>query len=58
MGGKIIPRIRLTSAKDFVEVEAELGNFNFKLEKKISDRYFLDPHVSMKKIVILHLSKY
>ena len=26
MGGKIIPRIRLTSAKDLVEVEAELGN--------------------------------
>ena len=26
MGGKIIPRIRLTSAKDSVEVEAELGN--------------------------------
>ena len=25
MGGKIIPRIRLTSAKDLVEVEAELG---------------------------------
>ena len=24
-GGKIIPRIRLTSAKDLVEVEAELG---------------------------------
>ena len=26
MGRKIIPRIRLTSAKDLVEVEAELGN--------------------------------
>ena len=26
VGGKIIPRIRLTSAKDLVEVEAELGN--------------------------------
>ena len=25
MGGKIIPKIRLTSAKDLVEVEAELG---------------------------------
>ena len=25
MGGKIIPRIRLTAAKDLVEVEAELG---------------------------------
>ena len=25
MGGKIIQRIRLTSAKDLVEVEAELG---------------------------------
>ena len=25
MGGKIIPRIRVTSAKDLVEVEAELG---------------------------------
>jgi len=28
VGGKIIPRIRLTSAKDLVEVEAELGNMN------------------------------
>ena len=27
MGGKIIPRIRLTSAKVVVEVEAELGYF-------------------------------
>ena len=26
MGGKIILRIRLTSAKDLVEVEPELGN--------------------------------
>ena len=26
MGGKIIPRIRLSSAKVLVEVEAELGN--------------------------------
>ena len=26
VGGKIIPRIRLISAKDLVEVEAELGN--------------------------------
>ena len=26
VGGKMIPRIRLTSAKDLVEVEAELGN--------------------------------
>ena len=26
VSGKIIPRIRLTSAKDLVEVEAELGN--------------------------------
>ena len=26
MGGKIIPRIRLTSANVLVEVEAELGN--------------------------------
>ena len=28
MGGKIIPRIRLTSAKDLVEVEAELGKIS------------------------------
>ena len=27
VGGKIIPRIRLTSAKVLVEVEAELGNY-------------------------------
>ena len=26
--GKIIPRIRLTSAKDLVEVEAELGKIS------------------------------
>ena len=33
VGGKIIPRIRLTSAKDLVEVEAELGNFKiFKID--------------------------
>ena len=31
VGGKIIPRIRLTSAKDLVEVEAELGNLIFSL---------------------------
>ena len=30
VGGKIIPRIRLTSAKDLVEVEAELGNMSLK----------------------------
>ena len=34
VGGKIIPRIRLTSAKDLVEVEAELGNIS-----GISERY-------------------
>ena len=27
LGWKMIPRIRLTSAKDLVEVEAELGNY-------------------------------
>ena len=32
MGGKIIPRIILTSAKVMVEVEAELGN-TFHLNK-------------------------
>ena len=37
MGRKIIPRIRLTSAKDLVEVEAELGN--------ICDRYLKTPNV-------------
>ena len=31
MGGKIIPRIRLTSAKYLVEAEAELGNIVEKL---------------------------
>ena len=31
MGGKIIPRIRLTSAKFLVEVEAELGNMKMVL---------------------------
>ena len=38
MGGKIFPRIRLTSAKDLVEVEAELGNIkqnaNYSMEIK------------------------
>ena len=29
VGGKIIPRIRLTSAKDLVLVEAELGKNYF-----------------------------
>ena len=29
MGGNIIQRIRLTTAKALVEVEAELGNFLF-----------------------------
>ena len=33
MGGKIIPRIRLTSAKDLFEVEAELGNYLAALDK-------------------------
>ena len=28
VGGKIIPRIRLTSAKDLVEVEADFGKKN------------------------------
>ena len=40
VGGKIIPRIRLTSAKDLVEVEAELGkNENNWLTAK--QRFFL-----------------
>ena len=34
MGGKIIPRIRLISAKDFVEFEAELDKISFELLKK------------------------
>ena len=29
MGGKIIPKIRLTSAKNLVEVEAELGKKHY-----------------------------
>ena len=41
MGGKIILRIRLTSAKDLVEVEAELGNKNSsELASKITERAF------------------
>ena len=32
LGGKIIPRIRLTLAKFLVEVEAELGNFGHYLK--------------------------
>ena len=39
MGGKIIPRIRLTSAKDIVEVEAELGN-RIMLGKVVNWSYF------------------
>ena len=33
VGGKIILRIRLTSAKDLVEVEAELGNYLVALDE-------------------------
>ena len=40
VGGKIIPRIRLTLAKDLVEVEAELGK---SLNKKINKRIFFSP---------------
>ena len=40
MGGKIIPRIRLTSAKDLVEVEAELGK-NIYLCTEIQNIFFL-----------------
>ena len=38
MGWKIIPRIRLTSAKMLVEVEAELGKkycFEIKIARKV-----------------------
>ena len=33
--GKIIPRIRLTSAKGLVEVEAELGNMKMTSNTKM-----------------------
>ena len=33
VGGKIISRIRLTAAKDLVEVEAELGNIATAVQK-------------------------
>ena len=33
VGGKIIPRIRLTSAKVLVDVEAELGNMKTHITK-------------------------
>ena len=36
MDGKIIPRIRLTSAKVLVEVGAELGKISSKLELSCS----------------------
>ena len=36
MGGKIISRIRLTSAKDLVEVEAELGNMTVTAKPSIT----------------------
>ena len=43
VGGKIIPRIRLTSAKDLVEVEAELGKNRKKFFEKNTPKtdYFL-----------------
>ena len=40
MGGKNIPRIRLTSAKVLVEVEAELGNKSKILKTKSVGIYF------------------
>ena len=36
VGGRIIPRIRLTSAKDLVEVEAELGNYGILVTEKLT----------------------
>ena len=63
VGGKIIPRIRLTSAKDLVEVEAELGNFNaFPSSKRLFSNvtllfcvcvwlYFLHSKVKLCRIV-------
>ena len=51
MGGKIIPRIRLTSAKDLVEVEAELDNFNgkpiFTLSTLQAKQIFRKPDLSL-----------
>ena len=41
MGGKIIPIIRLTSAKDLVEVEAGLGNKNLQMTKINKNSIFL-----------------
>ena len=44
VGGNIIPRIRLTSAKDLVEVEAELGKNgsknNLHLKCSVRDNLF------------------
>ena len=41
MGGKIIPRIRLSSAKVLVEVEAELGNIIVSYERPTAEGYRL-----------------
>ena len=47
MGGKIIPRIRLTSAKDLVEVEAELGKKKSRVNKfDMIFEYYLLGHLA------------
>ena len=38
MGGKIITRIRLTSAKDLVEVEADLGKILYNFLRFVQSR--------------------
>ena len=58
MGGKIIPRIKLTSVKVVVEVEAELGNkktcFVLKkiaITKRIGSGHFVPPMVHKVKYI-------
>ena len=56
VGGKIIPRIRLTSVKDQVEVEAELGNIRYnkvliqEITKQNSNSFGLQNIFLVKKI--------
>ena len=53
MGGKIIPRIRLTSAKDLVEVEAELGNTDSDIILIVFDRRVMIDKITVDRIQLM-----
>ena len=57
MGGKIIPRIRLTLAKDLVEVEAELGknffaHFRWQSAREGSENFILSSVVTILSVIL------